>query len=545
MSTLTKLRHSREAWKKKARERAATIRYQRKEHQRITREREQYKRLARTTAAQLEKERQTKRAPLCKKTTLIHVSLQLFLTARISFRAVSRVLVVLRDILGLRKVPCPQTVINWVNRLSLARVRQRVRLEGTHAPGVRDARTQIWMLDISIGAGAGKMLAVLALPTHHHAVHEGAPTMKQVTCLAVAVAPTWPGDAIAEFLQRVIAVTGRPAAYLKDGGTNLAKAVRILEQHAMSSPCIDDLSHVTANVLKHEYATHPMLETFLSICGQVSTRFKQTLLACLAPPKVSSKARFMNLHRLVTWAKHILTHSPQGGAAQGSVLAQLRQDLGTLPTCRTFITRFLRDATPLLACQKLLKTQGLTQTTYEECKTLMEAIPPQSPVRKGVMAWADTHLTVAAQLGVGTIGLPITSDSIESVFGVAKTHGAGVIKDVTRIALRLPAITGTVTKEDVQQVLSISIKDLHAVLDAHPSLTKQRRDILPHPGRLEELRVSEPRPCLELIPGTKNRSKNVKTPQNSTDSQQSTGPPMASVTQVNMACECQDLQGIS
>ena len=545
MSALTKLRHSRDAWKQKARERADTIRYQRKEHQRIKRERERYKQLARTTAAQLEQERQTKRAPLCKKTTMIHVSLQLFLTARISFRAVSRVLGVLRGILGLPTVPCPQTVINWVNRLSLARMRQRVRLEGTLVPGDLDARAQMWMLDISIGVGAGKMLAVLALPTHHYAVHEGAPTMKQVTCLAVAVAPTWPGNAIAEFLQRVIAVTGRPAAYLKDGGTNLAKAVRILEEHAVSSPCIDDLSHVTANLLKHEYATHPMFETFLSICGQVSTRFKQTLLACLAPPKVSSKARFMNLHRLVAWAKHILNHSPQGGAAQGSVLAQLRQGLGTLPTCRTFITRFLRDATPLLACQKLLKTQGLTQTTYEDCKTLMEAIPPQSPVRKGFMAWADTHLAVAAQLGGDTIGLPITSDSIESVFGVAKTHGAGVIKDVNRIALRLPAITGTVTDEDVQHLLSISIKDLHAVLDAHPSLTKQRRDILPHPGCLEELRGSEPRPCLELIPGAKNRSKNVNIPLDSTDSQQSTGPPMASVIQANMTCECQDVHGIS
>ncbi len=512
MSTITKLRHSRDAWKQKARERAAAIRYQRKESRRIKHEREHYKRLARATAAQLEQERHAKNAPGCQKTLLIHLSLRLFLTARISFRAVSRVLGVLQTSLGIPKVPCPQTVINWVNRLSLARIKSCVSSEASCVSGDRDARTQIWMLDISIGIGAGKMLAVLALPTHHHALHTGAPTMKQVTCLAVAVAPAWPGDAIADFLQRVIAVTGRPAAYLKDGGTNLARAVRVLDQQAVSSPSIDDLSHVTANLLQHEYATHPMFETFLSICGQVSTRCKHTLLACLAPPKVSLKARFMNLHRLVSWAKHILTHSPQGGATQGSMLEHLRKALGKLPTCRPFVTRFLRDATPLLACQKLLKTQGLTQHTYEECKMLLEAIPPQSPVRKGFMAWADTQLTVAAQLGVDTIGLPISSDSIESMFGVAKTHGTGSIKDVNRIALRLPALTGTVTEEEVQEVLSISMQELHAVLDARPSLTKQRRDILLHPGRLEELRDSETRPCLELIPGTKNRAKNGGTP---------------------------------
>src|SRR5258705_7934942 len=35
-----------------------------------------------------------------------------------------------------------------------------------------------------------------------------------------------------------------------------------------------------------------------SACGRVSSKLKQTLLACLAPPTVRTKARFMNVHRL-------------------------------------------------------------------------------------------------------------------------------------------------------------------------------------------------------------------------------------------------------
>jgi hypothetical protein len=84
----------------------------------------------------------------------------------------------------------------------------------------------------------------------------------------------------------------------------LAKAVRLLEED--KSPCVDDVSHIVANLLKHEYQNHPMFETFISICGLISKNFKQTIFACLTPPKTSTKARFMNLHRLVKWSEKLL-----------------------------------------------------------------------------------------------------------------------------------------------------------------------------------------------------------------------------------------------
>src|SRR5256885_11628875 len=50
--------------------------------------------------------------------------------------------------------------------------------------------------------------------------------------------------------------------------------------------------------------------SFISACGQVSKHLKQSALACLAPPKTSTQARFMNLHRLVKWADQLLQHAP-------------------------------------------------------------------------------------------------------------------------------------------------------------------------------------------------------------------------------------------
>ena len=132
------------------------------------------------------------------------------------------------------------------------------------------------------------------------------------------MAASWTGDTIADVLGRLIAVMGRPAAYLKDGGGDLHKAIALLDEQGRASPCIDDISHAVAGMLKRSYHDHPAFETFVSACGRVSGKLKHTILACLAPPKVRTKARFMHVHRLFTWADRVLKLSPAGGAKSGS-----------------------------------------------------------------------------------------------------------------------------------------------------------------------------------------------------------------------------------
>jgi hypothetical protein len=116
----------------------------------------------------------------------------------------------------------------------------------------------------------------------------------------------------------LIAQVGRPAAYLKDAGSELHKAVAWLDERGLASPCIDDISHAAAGMLKRYYQHHPAFERFVSACGRVSGKLKHTLLACLVPPTVRTKARFMHVHRLFTWADRVLKLSPAGGVKTGS-----------------------------------------------------------------------------------------------------------------------------------------------------------------------------------------------------------------------------------
>lgn len=109
------------------------------------------------------------------------------------------------------------------------------------------------------------------------------------------------------------------------------------------------------------------------------------------------------------------------------------------------------------------------------------------------------------------MGLPISSDPVESLFGVAKQHGIDETKDANRIAVRLPALCGQVTQEDAQRVLEVSVAQQEEVLGSLSSLTKQRREILPNPGCLETMTLGDTAQNLELIPQARNRSKKLIT----------------------------------
>ena len=320
VSQLSKMHHSRDQWKEKAKQRGKGERYERREKARIKAERDQLTRALKASQTRVrELEAQLDGLAPRPKVDVVHFALQLFLEARISFRAVSRVLALLAEALGIRKAPCAQTIIHGVIRLTIARLDAARTVRGLPLDLAPFTNGLIWMIDLSIGLGAGKIVAVLALDAHHQQRESGAPALRHVHCIGVAVAESWTGETIADCLGRLIATLGRPAAYLKDSGSDLHKAVDVLETRGLGSPCIDDISHAAAGMRKRMYQDQPAFERFLSACGTASGQLKHTLLACLAPPTVRTKARFMHVHRLFTWADRVLQLSPLGGAKSGSM----------------------------------------------------------------------------------------------------------------------------------------------------------------------------------------------------------------------------------
>ena len=91
---------------------------------------------------------------------------------------------------------------------------------------------------------------------------------------------------------------------------------------------------------------------------------------------------------------------------------------------------------------------------------------------------------------------------------MAKHHGVGETQDAARIALRLPAFCGVPTREEAAQVLEVSVARQREFTGGFTSLTKQRRDVLSHPERLESLGLEQGSSHVALLPRPKNRPNN-------------------------------------
>jgi hypothetical protein len=122
MSQQSKLKPSREPWKRKATERAEHNRYRRKELARIRQERDRLR--------HAHHEAQAHGLVVDHKVDLVWLALRLFVEVRISLRTVSRVLPLLAEGCGITKAPCPHTVRNGGTRLAIVRGDAARRLRG-------------------------------------------------------------------------------------------------------------------------------------------------------------------------------------------------------------------------------------------------------------------------------------------------------------------------------------------------------------------------------------------------------------------------------
>jgi hypothetical protein len=183
------------------------------------------------------------------------------------------------------------------------------------------------------------------------------------------------------------------------------------------------------------------------------------------------------------------------------------------------------DAVALLACQKRRNTHGLAHDTLAQCEPLIGTIP-SGAVRREFTGYLHYQRQTAATLGLAHVGLPISSDPIESLFGFAKQHGVGEIKDAGRMALRLPASCGAPTREEAPQGLEVSVAQHQAITAQCPSLTQPRRAVLPNPAALERLSTDQASIHVELIPSPNNRSNDQEMADLSNGSQKAQGPKM-------------------
>lgn len=391
----------------------------------------------------------------------------LVVQAVVSYRSVPRILGLLGAAMAFRPgwVPHFTSVINWTLRVGLGLLRQ---VKAIDCPWLA-------IIDHSIDIGTKKALVVLRVRLDALSKRGGAIRLEDCECVGLKISETVNGEGVARDLGEIFMRAGTPKGIVKDGDATLRKGVRLWsEGQGDKVHVIDDIGHSMAGALRDEFEGTAPYRRFTALAAECANRLRQTDLAFLTPPKLRGKGRFQSIGHLGKWGGRMLEAlAVKGGAKKGSVLARLRAALPGFLLLKPFILRFADTTWLVSQALEIIKSQGLSQTTCEQCRRLSEQLPRRSKVRRHLQNWLARHLDVWRQMT--DLPLLASSDIIESLFGDFKhVIERSPQADMNRTALLIPALCGSLDKTAIATALSLA---------SHHDLQTWERENIPYTVR--------------------------------------------------------------
>jgi hypothetical protein len=95
--------------------------------------------------------------------------------------------------------------------------------------------------------------------------------------------------------------------------------------------------------------------------------------------------------------------------------------------------------------------KGLNRESYQEAREILEKLPKRSESYKRISRWMTRHLHIQCRLGIAQTPLPVSSDIIESLFGIFKTFLARNPKaEMNHLVLGIAVLCGPQSHQLIQ-----------------------------------------------------------------------------------------------
>ena len=164
----------------------------------------------------------------------------------------------------------------------------------------------VWILDHTSQSGSEKCLLILGvrlskLGSNLCLKHE------DVEPISLIPVKSSNGDIVWQQLEDSVKKTGVPRAIVADHGPDIKTGIEKFCNHHKKTAYVYDIKHKTASVLKQELKGNEEWESFCKYASQKRNEVQQTRLAPAMPPNQKSKARYMNVGRLISWGKKLLS----------------------------------------------------------------------------------------------------------------------------------------------------------------------------------------------------------------------------------------------
>lgn len=387
-------------------------------------------------------------------------------------RGASRIFGIISSFLELGKsTPSWYTGRLWLLRLGYYKLERRK----------EQAEDWIWIIDHTVQLGSEKCLVILGIRQSSLPAVKLHLTHEDVEPIALLPVTHSNGEIVYEQLVQTIEKTGVPRQIVGDYGPDIKSGIERFCNHHKETCYIYDIKHKGAAILKRELQDDEDWIKFTQSAAQTSKRVQQTSLSAFAPPNQRTKARYMNVDKLVKWGQDMLSYFDKNINNDKFDLIHLNEKLGWLHEYRVHIDGWSNLMNVVGSAVDFVKSVGIyrycsvdLETEIEECVNDDRA----NRVRTELISFARQQSLNAKQDEV----LLGSSEVIESVIGKFKTLEQDQVKSgFTSMLLSFAALVSKTTQDVIQKALeAIPTKKIGEWFNENigQSVQSQRKEVL-------------------------------------------------------------------
>lgn len=305
----------------------------------------------------------------------------------------------------------------------------------------------LWLADHTIQIGTLKILVILGCPMNQVPFGQRALQLSDLQLVALVPMEKSNGALVEAELEQAVQRTGRPCQIVSDQGSDLRKGIAEFQSWYPRTAYVPDVAHYGATLLEHAWDDQCRWQQFIKELQNTSAKLRQTKSAYLLAPRMRSKARFMNVHVQLRFARGVLKHL-DGVAPHAKAV----EYYGWLKDYRDDLASWVREHGLVQTTIELVRVEGLHAQTQSLLDTAW-----------GVIGSRDSTVRIAERLRAYVTNYQpkaqderyvASTEILESSFGKLKRIERQQSQDgLTGLVLVLGAMLGTCTETDLKEAL--------------------------------------------------------------------------------------------
>jgi hypothetical protein len=309
----------------------------------------------------------------------------------------------------------------------------------------------IWIVDHTVQWGAEKCLLILGIRKKDLPKNR-ALTFVDLEPLELLPVTRSDGTVVYDQLIHAASKTGIPRAIVSDGGPDLMLGIKkFIGEHKYTAH-IYDIKHRMALCLKKTLEADAAWAGFTEFATIAQRYMRQSSVAALAPPNQRSKARYLNVDKLVNWATNVMNMTKERSEELFDSESKNRS-LGWLAGYKEDLEKWSRIIHVANTIVSFITINGISRGVTNELRLMLDdqahcaASYAFQEFVLGYVLLSEGKVYVGERL----LG---SSDIIESLFGKFKNlEKQQASSGFTNLLLALPGMLGKTSSEIVKQAM--------------------------------------------------------------------------------------------